>query len=763
MAILMVAFLLPVGLSNMAGGPNRVRTLGKTAAGDKLTTEDIQKAEGDIKLIGILQTLRSPKMDGFMALEGLARQNGPNHADPREVYALLLKEAKRSGMIARDADVDELLTGGGDAKDQDATKQYVFGQLKAEKIKTETFYAAVRNWLMIDKYFNASAPSVPPSDPELREIFRDFNEKLKVRVAIIPADKFAKSVTEPTAEEIDKQFNDFRTLRPGEFNASSQMGFGYAQPDRVQVQYLAMNELPIVRAMVPSDESVREYYRANKSQFAKPDLDDKGSPIQGSGKPVDFAQAKPEIIAKLSKEMADNKMDELLSQLQQSLSSATSQPAGVNPYAAVVNKMIDTTPPVLDKKIDVQIDQPLDKAIESVAQAAGLKVIVFPYGGTGKTMLSPSVHVNLVMSKARLGDVLAAITGQVKWQPIKWATLSGFDGDLFPLSVGADAASGAGGDTSFFPLVAGDSGAVSSEQMFSNPILGHAVTSASGQDSLMMRAFISEPLLKGREFAGAMKVGAQGPRMYIVAETSMGRGELAGRLLWTLASAVPGYEPTAMDDQIRQQVVKDLKQRAAFDKAMDAAKALEAKVQQGQDLAALAKAQDLDVQDSGYIARMEENYGKQPAPGKVPGMESEEALASRVPGANYKDLAQQVVKETFALVPKPGQQATTSPATIAPATQSQPSTMPAASGVVIVPMRWSNQVALVQRLDYRPAVLGKYLEPAAGGLGFFPFEIDRKTLKDWKAGQERRISEAVWFGYSAVKGRTGYTPEAQEK
>jgi hypothetical protein len=228
-----------------------------------------------------------------------------------------------------------------------------------------------------------------------------------------------------------------------------------------------------------------------------------------------------------------------------------------------------------------------------------------------------------------------------------------------------------------------------------------------------------------------------------------------------------------MDDQIRRQVIRDLKQAAAFDKAMDYAKTLKAMVQHGQDLATLAKAAGLEVQDSGFVARMEAHYGEQPTPGIIPGFEARDVLARQAPGANYDALAQQVIRESFAMVPKPGEQATTSPATgpatlaaerstTSPAGASQPSTMPGESGVVIIPMRWANQVAVVQRLDYRPAVLGKYLEPGSG-LSLFPFEIDRASLAKNMNGSERRISRDIWFQFSAVKARTGYNPVAPEK
>jgi hypothetical protein len=259
--------------------------------------------------------------------------------------------------------------------------------------------------------------------------------------------------------------------------------------------------------------------------------------------------------------------------------------------------------------------------------------------------------------------------------------------------------------------------------------------------------------------------------MYVFVEAPMGRAELTGRLLWTLVKAAPGYDPATMDNQIRQQVIKDIKQKAAFDNAVEAAKALQAKVQQGQDLQKLAKDDGLEVEDSGFISRIEARYGQRPTPGKIPGFEDGDVLTRRLPGANYSDLTQQVMKETFTVVPKPGEQATTSPATgpaapsvtrstTFPATQSQPSTMPGASSVTIVPMRWSNQVAVVQRLDYRPAVLGKYLEP---GTIMFPFEIDRKTLKEAKTAEARQRSVLKWFAYGDVKSRTGYISETQEK
>lgn len=566
MAVLMVSFL--VGFQGLQAllttSPGKV-PLGQTTAGE-LLNGDVWSAAQDIDLLRYLGLAPDPSRQDASPMQYAFGQL-LSQPQPATAYALGLLEAQKQGITVRDEDVEDLLREIGMAGD---TYRGFVDQIRHFRppVPESRLRQAVANWLRIYRVFARTLVHASPSERELRHAARDVYERVNLRVLHIEAKEFLADAPTPDQAKIEKQFEKFRNALSGAFTADNPFGFGYRQPNRVRIRYLLLSANAVRRAVRPTDKQIGEYYVAHKA-----DAD-----LQGpDGKLAPIAQVWEKLVDQLAGPIAREKSDRLLQQAQDLVteyaqSGARAEATNALDYAHTKLLLPDKdVQAILNTKIGVGIHrQTLQRAADALAKEAKLDTIVFPLGQEGRESLDPDLVVTIT-GDMTLGAALEEAARQVKWPKVRWGTCVGLERALFSLA------------DEDFPLVVKETLPLSAEAVNEDEILGSSFLLAE-QKALTDLAFSALPFVPGAPGqTGRLDVGKDGPVLMVLPRYFRAMLQLSpesakqmlsnprGALLWQLTWAQPSYTPEKLTDELKKQVIDDLKLATAFAKAEDAA------------------------------------------------------------------------------------------------------------------------------------------------------------------------------------------------
>jgi len=403
MVALMVSFLIGLqGLQMFFDRGGRDSTVGTSRFG-KVDIAEVWTADRDQELVG--------KYLGRSLPIGAKSAGDVNLA-----FALLLKEADANEIIISDADVDSFLGAMGmDVKG--AQYKALLSLLKSNEGETteKRFRAAVARWLTVSRAFGLALAASPPSKPELTLMCRDLGELIDLRVLEVPAEEFAEGIPEPLDADVTAQFDKYKDQAPKSYTKENPFGFGYRQPDRLRMEYLFANEDVVRRVTRPADRRMRQYYRENASQFVKevpvpstqPAIVLPTQPAETRKVQKTYAEAREEIAGILSQEAVQRKLEEVIARVEELVAKHQTFPA-------VIAAMKGSAADMLARKIDVQIKaQRLDQAVGSLAKAAELSGICYPWNAGGDISVDPGVRVTLEAKGTTLAAALEEITKQV--------------------------------------------------------------------------------------------------------------------------------------------------------------------------------------------------------------------------------------------------------------------------------------------------------------------------------------------------------------
>jgi len=134
------------------------------------------------------------------------------------------------------------------------------------RMSTEGMLAAIGEYLRVCYAAAMASSAVQVTEPEVRDLFIRTNEKVKIRLVLLPANAKAFLVEdEPIPEEeLQALFEKYRENPPG----SGKYGFGYRRPDQVNVEYAGAELESIIPAMpLASDRRARNYWQRNQEKF----------------------------------------------------------------------------------------------------------------------------------------------------------------------------------------------------------------------------------------------------------------------------------------------------------------------------------------------------------------------------------------------------------------------------------------------------------------------------------------------------------------
>jgi len=716
MAGLMILFVVgPTAVQRLASRNPSDVTLG-TIRGGKVTYRDRENAERQIQMLEFLR-LRDPEF---------TRLTMGNGDQAPLAYALLLKEAQQHEdiRIGRQ-DVDDYLQQIGLVGDD---YQGYVSQLRARNIPEKYFRSAVARWLKVRQLYAEAAVVAPPTETEMEIYYRDLHEQVKLRMVRIPAERFLGEVEEPDEETIRKQFRDFRDVPAGAYSPQNPFGFGYRQPERVNILALLVRADVLERATEPSEKDLLDYYLRHESEFTKAPPTASQPASEDSTGPVGFAEAKPQIIAKLKPEAVKAKLDQLVRRVRALVRQFSEDPlvGQEDIYRRARQGMVLPAERLLAIRMhDVNmVDLPLQEAVARLAERAGIMGICYPWGPQEAGELDPSVKVTVKAGAITLGEALARIAEQLDWPARHWALCRDMGDVLFSVAVEQDG-------IDFFPIRVYESGLIDRRQCRRDPLLGACFTS-SGRP-LAEIAFNVGPLAAARKVRPLAAVGVEGATMQSI-------GSQPGAVVWRVAEALAaqrpeGDEPTG---EVRKQVITDLKRTKAFALAQQYARELLER-SDGESLAALAEAEGLEVVETDFFGRRMKVWPRSEMVlrARSSGRFDAETLASallarpldyattRLPQLPLPTLADYIkfVRQAFTLVPQDG--------------EDPPSETVAA-------MQSIGEVLILKRLDYRPAYREKFQETGREELA-----QELMAIRFWMAQQ-------TWFTLANIQGRLDY-------
>ena len=737
MVLLMISFLVGVqglkGLLKSGRGGGEDTPIGDSKFGE-LTFHQRANAYQDIEYLQRLG-VTNLRRGGSLEFVYMVVINGSEAAT---AFALLGQEATAMGYKVNPGEIDEWFARKGLVGEQlDAFITRL--RERSPGITAGFVKQVIGRWLLVRKAYQGSKVSVPPSEVETKQLYRDLNEKINLQIAAVSALDMLDQVESPSDQEIVEHFNKYRADDLGSFSQTNSFGFGYIQPDRADVQYLLISQGAIAQISQIKSETIQNYYMDHMAEFVKTvqppqDQDGEAATQPATAPPeqvqMSFTEARVQISQILREEMMANRMAELASRARSILDSLDA-PADANPYELVAGKLLSPADDLLTRRtgsLDIQA-QRLDFAIKTISDATGVQ-IAFPMGNIDQYMIDPAIEITLAVGDASLSEALSAVTRQIPGiELLTWVKCVGMGDAVF-----------SAGPASTLPVVAGQTGLADFSILQSDQILAYSM--AGPGQYLIGQVFTARP------FGGTsgMEVGSEGPKMRVFGVTS-------GELLWRLAGAEPTHALDAitsgddLSEVIRSQVIDGIKTEKAYVLALDKAKALEAQAE-ATDLKTAAEAQEISISETGLFARKVQLSPQQMALQQMQmrGQLTEQTLVlalleaphafvdNRVPGVALPETVRRAfLQEAFTLAPE-----NVDP----PYTDDKP--------ITAIGVESRAEVVVAQRIGFEPAVLANYETPTDDmPSGKVEIMTALEAVRNWQV-------MVNWFNYKNIVDRTDF-------
>jgi hypothetical protein len=728
MVALMVSFLIGFqGFSMLLRKDPGKQPIGK--AGDfEVTVNALKNAQFDVDILRAFVMGFGYQSEMFSAYRTILA-GVDNSQDASISYALLLHEAQEGGFTVTEAEVNQLVA---DMESRGFPYKDTISSLRQNRNLPEKEIRGVfARWLTVFKSYRAISVIIPPSSRKLRQLYRDVNEKIDLRLVTIPAETFVKKVpaaTEKDRKQIEELFEANKNRAAGTFAGTDEFSFGYLLPPQAAIDYIFINHLAIQRVTIPGFEEIQDYYNDHKDEFlrevpakkdAKKAKDNKDKDKKVKKVQMTIVEARPAIIQKLKPEMVREKFQDIVGKIQSKVrqldeaakaKNAAGEP--LNVYQQAVTEMTFSAEPLLKRKIPIVAieKKPLSEAIDMLAELVSpkLSAICFPYGRHDKVKIDPELKVTLMGRNMTLATALEKIAAQIPDMPkLKWAAFEGIDGCVFPVE-----------GIRFFPATAGRTKPASAKQLGENPLLAGAFLPGP---NFRVRPI---PLLamvmhnKRTNPAAKLDVGQEGPPVVVMGD------DRSGQLLWKLRDANPPKAPelpplpknlSKVTDPTWKKVIDDWKLTRAFELSVAKAKTIKTPA----EMDAYIKSAKAKPVDTGMFARkVRFAYGVgafQPTQIR--------AIPLAGPAVNqyfiekmFDELAPKDLKADY---PKESKR------------------------VASLPLKCQGYVVLARRINYRPAL-------EAG------FAAEENSLMRSLENEQKRMMLFEWFAPSKIKERAGF-------
>ena len=188
---------------------------------------------------------------------------------PPYIYWLLLKnEATQAGIETSNKSVAQLL---GNLIPQLSGQPYErqVGRIVSQYgIPEERILTIFGELLSVFEYSKILSSSENMTISQIKHALSWENENIDVEFVQFNSAVFAKGQPEPSAQQLEEHFEKYKSELPGSISDDNPYGFGYKQPDRVQLEYIAVKFDDISKTVAPTTaQQAEDYYQKNSSQF----------------------------------------------------------------------------------------------------------------------------------------------------------------------------------------------------------------------------------------------------------------------------------------------------------------------------------------------------------------------------------------------------------------------------------------------------------------------------------------------------------------
>lgn len=274
--VLMLAFVLPAGFTNMAGRNVEVGEVN----GEAIRPEEVRAAQA---LFQRASRIVVPTQQGLIPLTSAVFGNATAEleGDPLTFYLLLLEAAQNGSAVTAQQVAEQLTALNAQIRldPQDGQEQTVeFANLTGEGIRTRYLQAA-KAVLDVNQSRNRYTSFVKISRPVADYALASTAQEVTLDAVPFDAEDYVAQVPAPEPSAMQEQFETYKDNPAGNVTPENPFGFGYRLPDRVKFQYLAV-ERADVEAQVRQqlrEQSLRErelalygYWRENRTLFPAP-------------------------------------------------------------------------------------------------------------------------------------------------------------------------------------------------------------------------------------------------------------------------------------------------------------------------------------------------------------------------------------------------------------------------------------------------------------------------------------------------------------
>ena len=313
---LMIVFILPQVAFDQNRGTSQ-EIVAQLGGGDEpILLGEVRQAQDQWR-----QIMQTPLLmnDDPVVLVAREIQDNP------ELFVLLQREARRMGLRVSDTQVNDNLT-------RLAQQFAMFGQRLPNPGELKP---AMHSLLLVRALLERVASGVKSSGPfALRQMAQN-GQRVKLDLVHYAGEDFAKDVAAPTAEQVQKQFDEFKTVPPGFPDDRNPFGFGYLVPARVKLQYFTVPRAEAAAAVRKGKEQIDWetqavlHYRQNLSKYPATQPDPASQPAttqsattKSAGpttKP--FQEVKEQVIEEVMRPEVERKVEEVAAALHERLNA----------------------------------------------------------------------------------------------------------------------------------------------------------------------------------------------------------------------------------------------------------------------------------------------------------------------------------------------------------------------------------------------------------------------------------------------------------
>jgi hypothetical protein len=185
---------------------------------------------------------------------------------------VLSKKAEQLGMVVSDNAINDLLRQMTNDSLTSQSLQDVVNRLQTgRRVSVARLFDAIRTEMLAAKFsemFRVSLSDVPPA--QRFEYFSRLNRRAKAEVMPLAVADFVDQVADPTPEQLSKFFDEHKNRDPNPDSPEP----GFKELKRVAFQYFKADFAKFKEEFKPqvTEDEIRDYYEANKTQFRAMDL-----------------------------------------------------------------------------------------------------------------------------------------------------------------------------------------------------------------------------------------------------------------------------------------------------------------------------------------------------------------------------------------------------------------------------------------------------------------------------------------------------------